>query len=380
MKLRLIELLDGQKSVAAWHDGTSVWVPLTLANKHYPQAEVEPSAFADMISFLQIYKTHKDLIFAMMDHYSSLPQTVSYANENKCLIPFTPLSLRDCSLSEKHNIDFMRQAVKQFMPKPLYWLTQLYEMVVGDIFPLLKPSTYWYNTPVHYTGMPTHIFTNGDVIPYPSFCTWMDYELEVAAIITQQIKNASAKQAKDAIGAFCLFNDFSVRNVQVDEILKGKLGVSKTKNFANAIGHIVVTSDEIFPLFDQLHGKVSVNNELWSAGKPDDFQFTVEEAVAFISQGEELMPGEIIATGTFPGCSGFELGKKLQPGDKVEIELEPFGTLQNTIGQREEVVSWQSTTSKRTLSRKNFLPVLLRIVALLLIPIVVLFRLFNNRT
>jgi 2-keto-4-pentenoate hydratase/2-oxohepta-3-ene-1,7-dioic acid hydratase in catechol pathway len=54
--------------------------------------------------------------------------------------------------------------------------------------------------------------------------------------------------------------------------------------------------------------------------------------VAYASLGERVFPGELLSTGTIPGCSGMETGQWLSPGDEIELEIEGIGTLRNVIG------------------------------------------------
>ncbi len=54
--------------------------------------------------------------------------------------------------------------------------------------------------------------------------------------------------------------------------------------------------------------------------------------VAYASLGERLVPGELLATGTVPGCSGVETGLWLSPGDEIELKVDRVGTLRNVIG------------------------------------------------
>jgi 2-keto-4-pentenoate hydratase/2-oxohepta-3-ene-1,7-dioic acid hydratase in catechol pathway len=99
--------------------------------------------------------------------------------------------------------------------------------------------------------------TNGDVIRIPSYTQELDYELELGAVLCKPLKNASPEEAADAIGGFVVFNDFSARDVQIDEMNSG-FGLVKSKNFANSISNVVVSANEILPVIDQLQGTVGL--------------------------------------------------------------------------------------------------------------------------
>jgi 2-keto-4-pentenoate hydratase/2-oxohepta-3-ene-1,7-dioic acid hydratase in catechol pathway len=74
-----------------------------------------------------------------------------------------------------------------------------------------------------------------------------------------------------------------------------------------------------------------VNGELWSDGTSQGMLFSFEEMIAHISQDETLMPGEFIGSGTVGNGCGLELGRFLQDGDTVELEVERIGRLTNTV-------------------------------------------------
>lgn len=123
-------------------------------------------------------------------------------------------------------------------------------------------------------------------------------------------------------------------------MLDGRFGPTKTKNFANVLGPVVVTPEEIE--FSKLKAQVFVNGKLVGKGTTENPQHTVEELIAYISMGENLYPGEVIGTGTVPGCTGIEVGVFLHEGDEVELKVEPFGSLKNKIGKKEKPNNWKS--------------------------------------
>jgi len=88
------------------------------------------------------------------------------------------------------------------------------------------------------------------------------------------------------------------------------------------------------PRLDELSVRVSVNGEKWGEGSTAGPYHRFEEAVAYASAGERILPGELMATGTIPGCSGIETGRWLSPGDRIVLEVDGIDRLENTIGQR----------------------------------------------
>ena len=78
--------------------------------------------------------------------------------------------------------------------------------------------------------------------------------------------------------------------------------------------------------------EVKVNGTTWSKGHSAGMRYPLWEVVAYASLGEQLLPGELIATGTIPGCSGMEVGKWLSPRDEIELTIAGVGTLHNIVG------------------------------------------------
>jgi 2-keto-4-pentenoate hydratase/2-oxohepta-3-ene-1,7-dioic acid hydratase in catechol pathway len=94
-----------------------------------------------------------------------------------------------------------------------------------------------------------------------------------------------------------------------------------------------VTADELD--MGSLWMAARVNGEQWSRGSIDQIMWSVEELLAYASASEPLVPGELIASGTVPGGCGLELGRKLEPGDVVELEVGGIGVLRNRLGAPE---------------------------------------------
>ena len=243
--------------------------------------------------------------------------------------PFQPRSLRDFMLYERHVIDATRGYIRHFMP-PLSRLVDVYEKVSGRDFPLLRPKPLWYRQPIYYMGNHLNVFADGDEIMWPAYSNVIDYELELACVTTKPLLNATTAEAEAAIGAFVILNDFSARDCQKAEMDSG-LGLQKSKHFANAMSSIAVTADAILPHIDSLSGSVWINGvhiaDVSSAGA----KFSLAEAIAHASTGEQIHPGEVFATGTLPGGSGLENGNMLSRGDEIELRIERLGALSNRI-------------------------------------------------
>ena len=169
-------------------------------------------------------------------------------------------------------------------------------------------------------------------IVWPSYSQHMDYELELAVIIGRQARDLSPETASHHIFGYTIFNDFSARDVQGDEM--AFLGPAKCKDFddANVFGPFLVTADAFDPSNARMSAKV--NGETWSDGNASTMYFKFPELLSWISRGETLHPGEIIGSGTVGGGCGLEIGRKLSSGDVVELTIEGIGTLRNKVVSR----------------------------------------------
>lgn len=201
----------------------------------------------------------------------------------------------------------------------------------------------WYQFPVFYFSNANSIYGPNDIIPYPSYSNALDYELEVACVIGKPGRDILADDAEDHIFGYMIFNDWSARDVQAQEMRVG-LGPAKGKDFANSFGPYLVTPDELAdrrvgrPGVYDLEMIARVNGVEKSRGNWKDLYWSFGQMIERASQDVTLQPGDVIGSGTVgTGCL-LELtkgdGPWLQPGDVVELEIERLGILRNTIGAK----------------------------------------------
>jgi len=244
-------------------------------------------------------------------------------------LPFQPTAYRDFMLYEKHAIDAARGFVKKYMSN-LFPIVNTYETIFRKPFPKLKPKKRYYKHPIYYMGNHLNFITHNASIAIPSYTKELDYELELAAVITKPLKNATVEEVNEAIGGFLILNDFSARDVQLDEMESG-FGPMKTKNFGSAISSIVVSKDELISNIENLTVQVFINdNKVIEANTKGKF-YSFQEAIAYASWEEQLHPGELFGSGTIPGCTGIENGVLLKKGDTITLEVEGIGQLTNNV-------------------------------------------------
>jgi 2-keto-4-pentenoate hydratase/2-oxohepta-3-ene-1,7-dioic acid hydratase in catechol pathway len=232
-------------------------------------------------------------------------------------------------LYERHAVDAARGFVRCFMPK-LLPIVRTYEALTGRDFPKLKPRPLWYHQPVYYMGNHLAFVTDGADVAIPSYTRALDYELELGFVISHGLFNAIPEEGESAIGGFVVLNDFSARDVQLEEMSSG-FGPQKAKHFTSAISNVLVTADEVLPSWRSLKGYVKINGHLIAETTSENPRWSLGEVLAHASRSERLYPGEFFGTGTFPGGSGIETGQFLSEGDTVEIGIDGVGSLTNRI-------------------------------------------------
>jgi 2-keto-4-pentenoate hydratase/2-oxohepta-3-ene-1,7-dioic acid hydratase in catechol pathway len=115
--------------------------------------------------------------------------------------------------------------------------------------------------------------------------------------------------------------------------MKVRLGPAKSKDFASGLGPWLVTADEIGDPA-RLGVSAYLNGEMVAQARLSDARWSFAEMVSYASGAEPLEAGEVLASGTVGGGSGQERGRLLEPGDRIECELEGAGRLVHVIGPR----------------------------------------------
>ncbi len=215
---------------------------------------------------------------------------------------------------------------------------------------------------------PIFYFTNhnaiqgpGNIDCMPDHFEKLDFELEIAVVIGKKGKNIKACEADNYIAGYCIMNDMSARRLQMEEMMLN-LGPAKGKDFSTVIGPWLVTPDELepykIPAKAQHTGNnynlkmtCSVNNIPVSAGNAGDMDWTFAEIIERCAYGADILPGDVIGSGTVGTGCFLELngtGKLndpgypeqwLQPDDVVEMKIDGLGTLTNTIQKTDSDLS-----------------------------------------
>lgn len=244
-------------------------------------------------------------------------------------LPIQPASFRDFMLFEQHVIDASRGLVQRFKPAA-HAVTSLYESLARRPFPLFRPKKLWYQQPVYYFGNALTFVPSGSLLRPPPYSRALDYELEVGFVLKEPLLNATEREAEQAIGAFVVLNDLSARDVQYPEIGSG-FGPQKCKHFMSSMSPVAVTAEEVLPHVHHLQGAVRINGQVVARPDTSTMRYSLGEALAHASKGEQLYPGELFGTGTLPGGSGMENGNWLKPGDTLQLSIDGIGQIDHEM-------------------------------------------------
>ncbi len=207
----------------------------------------------------------------------------------------------------------------------------------------------WYRLPIFYFSNVAELRGAGDPIWAPRESSELDYELEVGALIDTPAIDLAEERGEDAIGGYFVLNDWSARDLQRDESVL-RLGPAKGKDFGVSIGPWLVTPDELADRRSpgatgpdlamvatvRTHDGRSVET---TSGTWSSAHYAFGQMVARASADVHLRPGEILGSGTVGGGCLLEireetLGRYLEPGDEVVLEIERLGRLVTPVVAR----------------------------------------------
>ena len=159
------------------------------------------------------------------------------------------------------------------------------------------------------------------IIPRRSVKT--DWEVELGVVIGREALYIDEADALDYVAGYCLINDVSEREFQIEK--GGQWVKGKSAPTFGPIGPYLVSADEI-PNPQTLRLQLALNGEVVQDSNTSDMIFSVREIVAYMSQFMRLMPGDIITTGTPSGVGlGMNPQRFLKPGDVMELEIDGLG-------------------------------------------------------
>jgi 2-keto-4-pentenoate hydratase/2-oxohepta-3-ene-1,7-dioic acid hydratase in catechol pathway len=330
--------VQGLEEIGALTEADSKIIRLQAAEQ-LRSGEANPH-LQTMLAFLQGGSASREAAQRTIEFaLSQRPQSVVIERASVELLSPVPRpeSIREFMVFEQHVINCTRRFG---MPGWAASLDRGVEKMLGRKATLAyRMARPWYERPVYYKGNRMNVIGDGARVTIPRYTKKFDWELEFGIFLCRKGRDIPKEKARDFIGGFTIFNDFSARDIQSRE-MGGRLGPAKGKDFdgGNAIGPVLVTPDEIPDPYN-LVMRAQINGEEVSYGHTKGMRWTFEELIAYASQDETLYPGEFFGsgTGTVPEsganrcCCGLEMGRFLKAGDTVQLEVERIGKLTNQI-------------------------------------------------
>lgn len=177
--------------------------------------------------------------------------------------------------------------------------------------------------PIIFFKATTALTGPNDALIIPRNSVKTDWEVELAVVIGKRASYVEEQDAMEYVAGFCLHNDYSEREFQLER--NGQWVKGKSCDSFAPVGPYLVTKDDVKD-FNNLHMWLKVNGKMMQDNNTDDMIFEVPYLVSYISQFMTLLPGDIISTGTPAGVGlGFKPPIFVKAGDVIELGIEGLG-------------------------------------------------------
>ena len=177
--------------------------------------------------------------------------------------------------------------------------------------------------PITFMKATSSINGPNDNIELVSGSKKLDWEVELGLVIGKETKHILEDQSQDHILGYCLVNDVSEREWQIEKM--GQWVKGKSHDTYGPTGPYLVTKDEIKDV-NNLKMILNVNNERRQTGNTKTMIFDIDYIVSYVSKFMSLQPGDIITTGTPPGVGmGMKPQLFLKAGDEIKLSIENLG-------------------------------------------------------
>ena len=182
-----------------------------------------------------------------------------------------------------------------------------------------KPPT----EPIMFMKATSSICGPNDNIEIVSGSKKLDWEVELGVIMGKDAKHISERESQDHILGYCLVNDVSEREWQIEKM--GQWVKGKSHDTFGPVGPYLVTKDEIKDI-NNLNMSFNLNGNRMQTGNTNTMIFNVDVIVSYVSKFMSLQAGDIITTGTPPGVGmGMKPQKFLKKGDELKLKIDNLG-------------------------------------------------------
>ena len=188
-----------------------------------------------------------------------------------------------------------------------------------------KPPT----EPIMFMKATSSICGPNDNIEIVSGSKKLDWEVELGVVIGKDAKHISESESQNHILGYCLVNDVSEREWQIEKM--GQWVKGKSHDTFGPIGPYLVTKDEIKDI-NNLNMSLDLNGKRMQTGNTNTMIFNVDVIVSYVSQFMSLQAGDIITTGTPPGVGmGMKPQQFLKEGDELKLAIDNLGEQNSKI-------------------------------------------------
>jgi 2-keto-4-pentenoate hydratase/2-oxohepta-3-ene-1,7-dioic acid hydratase in catechol pathway len=168
-----------------------------------------------------------------------------------------------------------------------------------------------------------------DQVLIPPGSVKTDWEVEIAVVIGRTMRYVSEAEAQEYIAGYCLHNDLSEREYQLER--GGQWDKGKGCDTFAPLGPWLSTTDEI-PDTNQIKLWLSVNGQMFQQSSTAQFVFKIPFLISYISHFMTLLPGDVISTGTPPGVGlGMKPPVYLKRGDVMELGADGLGVSRQEV-------------------------------------------------
>lgn len=182
---------------------------------------------------------------------------------------------------------------------------------------------------VSFFKAPSTLIADGDPVRYPEASSRWDWEGELAIVMGRTCKGVDISESLDHVFGYLVFNDACVRDVP--QVLGGNVCPrGKSADAMAPVGRWIVTADSLKLDPNDLRIRSWVNDDLRQDASTSQLIWPLEEIVSEIASFMTLLPGDVIATGS-PAGIAVETGKFLAEGDRVRVEIDGIGSVENVV-------------------------------------------------
>jgi 2-keto-4-pentenoate hydratase/2-oxohepta-3-ene-1,7-dioic acid hydratase in catechol pathway len=285
-------------------------------DSYYALSSIDSRLPNDMLALIEGYEGFKPIIDAGLGKTTATCKT----SEAVFLSPLQPKTIRDFIGFEEHT----EKATTHF----------------GFPMDLSKTLEAWRKAPGFYYSNTNAINGSDEPIDMHPSSKMFDFEFEFGFIIGKRGRDISKENAMDYIFGLTIFNDWSARDIQLQELPLGA-GTPLAKGYANGFGPVIVTKDEIDqylckddPYRYDIATKLTFNGKVLRENNLKTIYYTFADMIAWASRDTYLVPGDVFGSGTIGGGCLAEYPPDspwLQAGDIIEMEAQGIGVLKNKV-------------------------------------------------